>query len=236
MRMPRSHLSFAATGLSAALVAFLAIAPVARVSAEKPRKPPPPRSAQDYPMHDAHESERVTIAAEPGDTRETRPNTRLNYFDHDLMPIRIIVTNDSDFALTLDDARIHFIAADNSVVPAATDDDLQRRMITLGSAKGTKIPLPMPLPPITVHHNADKKILDDENDFGFQTTTIKPHTTVAGYLFYDMQGLDSPVLAKATLELRKVRFAASNEALDSFEIPLSPIAKDAHAAKGNLIP
>lgn len=182
-------------------------------------------------MHDAHASERVTIAAEPGDTKQTRPNTRLNYFEHDMMPIRVIVTNDSDFALTLDDARIHFIAGDNMVVPAATDDDLQRRMITLGSAKGTKIPLPMPLPPITVHHNTDKKIVEDENDFGFQTTTVKPHTTVAGYLFYDMQGLTPPVLKNATLELRKVRFAESNKALDSFEIPLSPAQRDASGTR-----
>ena len=231
MCMPRSHLSIARLGLSVALIALLATAPAVRVSAEKPRKPPPPLSAQDYPMHDAHELERVTIAAEPGDTKETRPNTRLNYFDHDMMPIRIIVTNDSEFALTLDDARIHLITGDETIVPAATDDDLQRRMVTLGSAKGTKIPLPMPLPPITVHHDIDKKIIDDENDFGFQTTTIKPHSTVAGYLFYDMQGLDPPVLAKATLELRKVRFAISNKALDSFEISLSPTAKDAHVAK-----
>ena len=231
MRMPRSHLSITRPGLSIAMIALLGIAPALRMRAEKPRKPPPALSAQEYPMHDAHDSERVTIAAEPGDTKETRPNTRLNYFDHDMMPIRIIVTNDSEFALTLDDARIHLITGDETVVPAATDDDLQRRMVTLGSSKGTKIPLPMPLPPITVHHDIDKKIVDDENDFGFQTTTIKPHTTVAGYLFYDMQGLDPPVLAKATLELRKVRFAISNKALDSFEIPLSPTSKGAHAAK-----
>lgn len=231
MRMPRSRLSFAHLGLLLVVAAVLAFALTPPLSAEKPRKPTPPLSAQEYPMHDAHPSERVTIAAEPGDTKQTRPNTRLNYFDHDMMPIRIIVTNDSDFALTLDDARIHFIASDNTVVPAATDDDLQRRMITLESAKGSKIPLPMPLPPITLHHNTDKKILDDENDFGFQTTTVNAHTTVAGYLFYDMQGLDQPVLAKATLELRKVRFVVSNKALDSFEIPLSSAPKDASAAQ-----
>lgn len=231
MRMPRSHLSIARLGLSVALVVQLAIAPAIRARAEKPRKPLPPLAAQDYLMHDAHELERVSIAAEPGDTKETRPNTRLNYFDHDMMPIRIIVTNDSELALTLDDARIHLITGDGTIVPAATDNDLQRRMVTLGSAKGTKIPLPMPLPPITVHHDIDKKIVDDEDDFGFQTTMIKPHTTVAGYLFYDMQGLDPPVLAKATLELRKVRFVVSNKALDSFEIPLSPTAKAAHVAK-----
>jgi hypothetical protein len=214
-----------------ASVVLMALLPLQLLVAEKPRKPAPPLSAQDYPMHDAHEQERVTIAAEPGDTRETRPNTRLNYFDHDMLPIRIIVTNDSDFPLTLDDARIHLIAGDNTVVPAATDDDLERRMFTFKSATGSKIPLPLPLPPLTVHHNTDKKILDDENDFGFQTTTVKPHTTVAGYLFYDMQGLDKPVLEKATLELRKVRFAVSNQALDSFEIPLHPAAANGSHTK-----
>ena len=177
-------------------------------------------------MHDTHDQERVTIAAEPCNSKETLPNTRLDYLGHDLLPIRVIVTNDSEFALTLDDARIHFISGDNTVIAAATDDELQRRLFTLSGSK-SKIPLPAPLPSITVHHDINKKIVDDENDFGFQTTTIKPHTTVAGYLFYDMQGLDRPVLANASLELRKVRFAASNQALDSFEIPLSPAPKDA---------
>jgi hypothetical protein len=231
MRMPRFRLSVTRRGLLLIATAALASAFTRPLSAEKPRKPAPPLSAQDYPMHDAHELERVTIAAEPCDTKETKPNTRLDYFAHDLLPIRIIVTNDSDFALTLDDARIHFIAGDNTVVPAATEDDLQRRMATLGSAKGSKIPLPMPLPPITVHHDVNKKILDDEMDFGFETTTVKPHSTVAGYLFYDMQGLDPSPLEKATLELRKVRFVASNKALDSFEISLSPSTKDASATK-----
>lgn len=100
------------------------------------------------------------------------------------------------------------------------------------SATGTKIPLPLPLPPITVHHGSvDKKILADDHDFGFQTTTVLPHTTVAGYLFYDMEGVDPPFLAHATLELRKVRFAATNQALDSFEISLHSTGKNAAAAR-----
>jgi hypothetical protein len=191
------------------------------LSAEKARKPIPPLTAQEYAMHDEHELEHVAIAAEPGDTRETRPDTRLDYLAHDMMPIRVIVTNDSEFDLTLDDARIHLIASDNSNIPAATDDDLQRRLFSLGGAN-KKVPLPLPLPPITTHTNVDKKILADEEDFGFKTTTVKAHTTIAGYLFYDMQGVPKPFLDHATLELRKVRFAASNKPLDSFEIPLHP--------------
>jgi hypothetical protein len=217
--MPRPRILLTSTATIAILLAH-------PLSAEKARKPIPPLTAQEYPMHDEHEQEHVAIAAEPCDTRDTLPDTRLDYLGHDMMPIRVIVTNDSEFDLTLDDARIHFIAGDNSNVPAATDDELQRRLFSLGGAN-RKIPLPLPLPPITVHANVDKKILADEEDFGFKTTTVKAHTTVAGYLFYDMQGLTKPVLDHATLELRKVRFAASNKALDSFEIPLQAATKNA---------
>ena len=214
--MPRHWLTltFAATFVSLTVLS---------ARAEKPRKPKPALPAPQYPMHDTHDGEHVTIAAEPGDSHETEPNTRLDYYHHGFMPIRVIVTNDSDQALTLDDARIHFIAADNTVIPAATDDDIQRRLFALKSVAGTKIPMPAPIPSITIHHKpVDKKILADDNDFGFQTTTVAPHTTVSGYLYYDVRELDDPVLEKAQLELRKVRYAASNKVLDTFEIPLKP--------------
>jgi len=216
--MPRHWLTlaFAATLVSLTM-------PSAR--AEKPRKPKPALPAGQYAMHDTHADEHVTIAAEPGDTRETEPNTRLDYYHHGFMPLRVIVTNDSDQALTLDDARIHFIAADDTVIPAATDDDLQRRLFALKSVAGTRIPMPAPIPSITIHHKpVDKQILADDNDFGFQTTTVAPHTTVSGYLYYDVRELDDPVLGKAQLELRKVRYTASNKALETFEIPLKPTA------------
>ena len=190
--------------------------------ADKARKPVPPQPASTYACNDTHQ--RVTIAAEPGDTKETRPDTRLDYFSHGLMPIRVIVTNDTDKPVTLDDARIHFITADNAVIPAATLDDLQRRMFSVKSATGSKIPLPLPIPvPVTVgKKDIDKKIADDDNDFGFQSTTVPPHATIAGYLYYDMQDVDQPFLKNATLELRKVHFADSADYIDSFEIPLHP--------------
>jgi hypothetical protein len=198
---------------------------VTAAHAEKARKPVPPQPASTYACNDTHQ--RVTIAAEPGDTKETRPDTRLDYFSHNMLPIRVIVTNDTDKPVTLDDARIHFITAANDVIPAATLDDLQRRMFSIKGATGKKIPLPLPLPPITVHQNVDQKITDDDNDFSFQSTTVPPHATVAGYLYYDMQDVDQPFLKNATLELRKVRFQDNADYIDSFEIPLHPTAKDA---------
>ncbi len=202
---------------------LLAFIFVATASAEKARKPVPPLPASEYPFHQADEANHVTIAAEPCTSKETLPNFRLKYADHGFLPVRVIVTNDSDLAINLDDARIHFIAADGSSIPAATDEELQRGMFTMKSATGSKTPLPLPFP-IPISHgktNINKDITADDNDFGFQTTTVQPHATVAGYLFYDTSNLDQPVLDHATLELRKVRLMLNNKALDSFEIPLS---------------
>jgi hypothetical protein len=201
--------------------------------AEKARIPVPPLAAAAYPMHDAHAAEHVTIAAEPCTSKATLPNTRMDYYGHGFLPVRVIVTNDSEFAVNLDDARIHFIAADGTSIPAATDDELQRGLFTMKSATGTKLPLGLPIPITVGKKNIDKSILLDENDFGFQTTTVAPHATVAGYLYYNMDGVDQPALSHATLELRKVRVAPDNHALDAFEIALQPAAdaKPIDAAK-----
>ena len=89
--------------------------------------------------------------------------------------------------------------------------------------QGTKVPLPAPLPSITLHHpGIDKQITEDDIDFGFPSTTVAPHATVAGYLFYDTRDIPEPILDHATLELRKVRWSTTNKDLQSFEIPLKP--------------
>ncbi len=188
---------------------------------DKPRTPAPAADAKSYTLHDTHDG--ITIAVEPGDLKESRPDTRLDYFHHGFMPLRVIVTNDTAQPLSLDDARILFIAADNFTRNAATDDDLERRMFSKKYSDGTKIPLPAPLPSITIHHpGIDKLITEDQTDFGFTSTTVAPHTTQAGYLFYDTRDIDEPVLEKATLELRKVRWATTNKELQAFDIPLKP--------------
>jgi len=206
------------------LIAVAALSVAVFASAEKARTPVRAKPAAQYPFHDAHAAEHVTIAAEPGDSKEARPDTRLDYFGHDMLPIRVIVTNDSDKPLTLDDARIDFITADNTKVPAATTDDLNRRLFELKQTKPTTIPIIG----IKVRKKpVDTKIMADDADFGFKTTTVAPHTTVAGYLYYDMEGVSQPMLKNATLELRKVRWknegsSVLGDALDTFEIPLAP--------------
>lgn len=190
--------------------------------ADKPRKVPAPLPAAQYASHDTHEQ--ITIAADPGDTKDSAPRTRVDYLAHGFMPIRIIVTNDSSQPLSLDDARILFVAANNVAENAASQDELERGTSSTKN-EGRKTPLPGGLPPITHHDKpVDNEIIADDKDFGFKSSTIEPHSTAAGWLYYDVRDLDRDPLKGATIELRKVRWAATNKPLDTFEIQLTPIA------------
>jgi hypothetical protein len=178
---------------------------VTSFAADKPRTAPPAKPASQYATFDAHPKEQVTIAADPCDDPKDCPFFRLPYVQHGFIPVRVIITNDSDTALSLDDARIQFISINNDKIPAATDDDIQRRLFSTKSVKGREVPLPLPLPPIHLHDKpVDKQITADENDFGFKSTTVNAHSTLAGYLFYDLRHLDDPPLKGAELFVKMV--------------------------------
>jgi hypothetical protein len=200
------------------LVTILILLAPASYAADK--KAPPAKPAGQYPAFDTHPNEKVTVAADPCDDPKDCSFFRLPYLQHGFLPIRVVFTNDGDAPLSLDDARIQFISANNDKIPAATDDDLQRRLFTLKSATGRKIPLPLPLPPITIHGKpVDKQITKDSDDFGFQGTTVEPHSSLSGYLFYDIRGLDDPVLKGAQLYVKMVHTLDGKKQLFSFNIP-----------------
>jgi hypothetical protein len=196
---------------AAAVLALTAL--VAKASDKK--GPVPVKPAAEYAAFDAHPDEHVTVAADPCDDPKECPFFRLPYIEHGLLPIRVIFTNDGDSPLSLADARMQFISANNDKIPAATEDDINRRLFTIHSAQGTKIPII----PITVHHPVDKKISQDDNEFGFQGTTVKAHSTLAGYLFYDVKGLDDPALKGAQLYVKMVHTLDGKQELFAFTIP-----------------
>jgi hypothetical protein len=211
---PQTPHPFASSILPAiATAALLCFIPASRAAEHK--SAPPAKPAAEYAANDTHPNEHVTIAAEPCDDPKLCSFFRLPYIEHGLLPVRVVITNDGDRALSLDDARMQFISANNDKIPAATEDDINRRLFTIKSAEGTKIPII----PITVHHPVDKKIVDDDNDFGFPGTVVNAHSTLAGYLFYDIKGLDDPALKNAELYVKMVHTLDGKQELFAFTIP-----------------
>ena len=178
---------------------------------------PPAKPANQYAAFETHPKEHVTIAAEPCIDPAQCSFFRLPYVQHGFIPVRVVITNDGDTALTLNDVRIQFISAANDKIPAADLDEINRRLFNLKKSMGTHLPLPIP---ITIHHApVDKKIIQDDNDFSFRSTTVNAHSTLSGYLFYDVRGLDDPPLKGAQLYVKMIHTLDGKQELFPFTIP-----------------
>jgi hypothetical protein len=185
--------------------------------------PPPVQPATTFAAVEVHEDEKVAVAAEPYDTREKEAIFRVDYLIHGIMPIRLIVTNNGNRPISLREARIIFITAAGDKIQTAEPEDVER-MMTRKDREGVKIPLPGPLPNIKLKPTASNaEIEQDFNTFEYNALTVEPHTTRAGFLFYDVSGLDHP-LEGAKLQLRKLRDADGSE-LSYFEIPFDKYLK-----------
>lgn len=180
-------------------------------------KQPPVQPATAFAAVEVHDKEKVAVAAEPYETREKEAIFRVDYLSHGVMPVRLIVTNLGDRPISLRDARILFQTQAGERIQAAEPEDVERLM-TRKEREGGKIPLPGPIPNIKLKPKAsNKEIEQDFDQFEYQALVVEPHTTRAGFLFYDVSQLDNP-LKGAKLHLHKLRDAEGNE-LFYFEIP-----------------
>ncbi len=182
--------------------------------------PPPVEPATAFPAVEVHPDEKVAIAAVPYDTKEMEHIFRVDYLACGIMPIRLIVTNNGDRPISLRDARILFQTAAGDRIQAAEPADVER-MMTHSSWNGVKPPLPSPIPGIHLprkYKNKDKDIQADFDTFEYGALVVEPHTTQAGFLFYDVSQLNNP-LRGAKLHLHDLRDADGKQ-LFYFEIPL----------------
>ena len=200
------------------LLALLAL-PFAAFAADKPRPAPAIKPLPEYPMNEVHEEEKVSVAVDPCDDLDDCPFFRLAYVSHGFVAVRVIIKNDRDDALSLDEVRIQFLPAMGDKEAAATDEDLNRRLFSRKQAAGTRLPII----PITIHHEpVDKQILNDDSDFGFASTIVPPHSTRAGYVFYDTRDVDEPALRGAELVVKEMRYSdvkGQQHELFSFTLP-----------------
>lgn len=170
---------------------------------------PPAIRASEYACHETHSTEHVTIAADVFGTRDKNSFFRIDYPHAGFLPIRLIVTNDGDTPINLSEARIYFVPAGGERVKAAEPADVARRVDRLRDVqKGI----------FSHNHLYDKEIQADFQSFEYASLVVEPHTTRAGFLFYDVDGLDSP-LSSAKLYLRSLKNADGAE-LFYFEVPL----------------
>lgn len=208
---------------AALLVLLLACAPLLHAE----NKIPPARPAGQYPAHVTQQG--ITIAADPYDRLPKEDVFKVDYLRYDFIPIRIIVTNTTDKPISLDQVRILLFPAEGGETNAAEPEDVERRVY--GAARrGTTIPIG----PIKIHKqgkSSDKKIEADFSEHEYSALAVEPHTTRAGFLFYDVQGLGQHPLEGAKLVFRDIRNSLGQQFF-AFNVPLDGAAGSDDSSTG----
>jgi hypothetical protein len=189
---------------------------------EKHFNPPPAAHASTYALHETHQDEKVTIAAEPYNAQQTSAVFKSNYWEHGLLPIRLLISNDGDQTLMLQDLKIEYITARRQKLQPATNDDIYRMFVRPNRADNSHPGMHLPFPVGKKKVPIGKDTQEEYESAQFATVPVTPHSTHAGYLFFDMQG--EPPEPGARLYISGLK--AGTKELFYFEIPLDKPATD----------
>ena len=198
----------------AAAIAALAMIPALCLAA-KEFVMPQAAAAKTYPAHDQHAMESVTVAVDPYDLAEKTTIFSVHYSDLGFLPIFVIVTNDGSQPLELSGMKAQLVTVNRAKLSPAGPDDIARRL-TRPSANTNRYPIPFPTK--KVKGGLSKQALEEIDNAQFAAKAVEPHSTQAGFLFFDVSDISVP-LAGAHFYLTGVRDGKGNE-LMYFEIPL----------------
>jgi hypothetical protein len=150
-------------------------------------KSPTVKPAQTYPAHEEHAYEHVAIAVEPYETAEKQKIFSVEFREHGLLPVLLVITNDGDQPISLTDMRIQMITGQRDKIMPATSDDIYRRLANPHATD--RSPVPFPIPRRKVKGTVSAKTMDEIQSAQFGAKAVEPHNTRSGFLFFDVQGI-----------------------------------------------
>jgi hypothetical protein len=168
------------------------------------------RPAASYPHHQT--SEKVTIAAQPAETdAETRDAFgKLNPNSYGILPVLIVMQNDSSDAIKLDRIRFDYIMPDGQRIEATPASDVKY-------IHGTRAPNKLP-GTIQIHKKV-KNPLDvwEIEGRSFTAKMLPAGQSASGFVYFQV---DQPSAA-ANVDISGMTDPVSGKDLFYFEIPMS---------------
>lgn len=186
----------------------------------KPFTPPPANPAQTYPAHESHDDEKVSIAIDPYDMPDKARVFKTNYKLHGFLPVRLIVSNDSNQTVMLTDLKIEYITVKRDRIEPATNDDIYRRIVHLKqnpSNQRSRVPLPIPRGPKSPVSKDAQQAMEELEVAQFAPYPVEAHSIRSGFLFFDVSGIEIP---EAGAHLYLTGLKAGGKELFYFDIPL----------------
>src|ERR1700687_4257791 len=155
-------------------------------------------------------NDKVTVAAVPYDSEELAHTAfgKLNPYQHGILPVLVIIQNDTDQALKLDHLIVEYTSVDNRHVDAIPPADVQ----TFGGAPRPSMPTGSPIP-----HRKYKNPLYIEEIEGrsFAARMLPAHESAHGFFYF--QTIHRP---GAKFYLTGIKEAATDKDIFFFEVPL----------------
>ena len=196
---------------SKALIAFLSIA-AAAFAAEKDKPKFTPGPVESYPCRQTIQN--VTIAADAlaSDTQTEPAFGKANPNKYGVLPVLVVVQNNSDQTLALDRMRVELNTPDRQHIVATPASELK---YTIGP--GRPDVYPGPIPGRGPHISKKKNPLKDWQIEGraFAARMLPPKESASGFFYFQ-----APFRGGSSLYVTGLREAQSGEELFYFEIPL----------------
>jgi len=194
--------------LSISLIIFMAAATLPGDSNKDAAKFSP-GPASSYPAKQTNDH--ITVAAAVYDTEELAHSAfgKLNPNQYGVLPILVILQNDTDQVLKLDHLDAEYTGADGHQIEATPAAEVQ----TLGGARRPHVPTPNPIP----LHRKHKNPLDvfEIDGYSFSAKLLPAHESVHGFFYF--QTTHRP---GSKFYLSGINVAATGQAVLYFEIPL----------------
>jgi hypothetical protein len=201
----------------ATLCTTVALCTVSLPAAAKDFVKPIAQPANTYPAHDEHTLEKAAIAADPYDTPEKASIFTIKFLEHGLLPVFFVITNDGDKPISIANMEVTLITANRSKMTPITIEDIYRHLSN-PQTRGATIPLPVPIPQKKVKGLLNQKQRDEIDSSQFAARAVEPHSTQSGFLFFDIDGISSP-LPGSHIDITGVDDVKGNE-LMYFEIEM----------------
>ena len=168
--------------------------------------------AASYAAHQT--SEKVTIGAAAYDTAEKAHAAfgKLNPYEYGILPVLVVIQNDSGQTLRVDRMRVDYVDPDGSHVDATIPGDVKY----LSGSRQPKV-VPGPVPTSGPHISRKKNKLDAWEIEGrsFSAKVIPPGQSAGGFFYFQTGHRPN-----ARLYVTGIAQAASGKELLYFEFPL----------------
>lgn len=175
-------------------------------------------AAANYPAHDSHPNEMVTVGVDLY-TGAKASIFKQNYADREMVPILVVITNNGSTPVELANMKVQLVTSDRRAkIEPASEEDIFRRFSRTDRRGDEPSKLPIPLPGRGPKVGVKKDVQQEVTTALFQARAVEPKSTQAGFMFFDVSGIRDP-LSGAHLYLTGLRDGNGQE-LMYFELAL----------------